>query len=249
MTHTSVAAARFAESDFRVGHVLSRSVSVLFRRFPTFFIVTVVAFSPMVLLNRASASAATDPIQSVIMVGLGFVLLMVLSMLSSAVILHAAFQDMRGRPVRLLESLRVGLRRFLPLILLGIIGAVLMVLGFMLLIVPGLILYTMWFVAVAACVVERLGPWTSLRRSRQLTKGYRWRIFGLVLVLLLLSVISPLLELALSAIGGETLALVGNLIWAAIASAFSAVVIALTYYDLRVAKEGTDIEQIAAVFD
>jgi hypothetical protein len=251
MTHTSVAAARSAESDFRVGHVLRRAVSMLLRRFLTFFIVTVVGFSPLVLLNRAPTTATTeiDPAQTFIMPGLGFVLLMVLSMLSSAVILHAAFQDMRNRPVNLVESLKVGLRRFLPLILLGFVEAVLIVFGLMLLIVPGLILYTMWFVAVGACVVERLGPWTSLRRSRELTKGHRWKIFGLVLLILLLSLVNPLLELALSAAGGETLVLVGTLIWTAIGAAFSSVVIAVTYHDLRVAKEGIDIEQIAAVFD
>ena len=43
--------------------------------------------------------------------------------------------------------------------------------------------------------------------------------------------------------------LVGSLIWTAIGAAFSSVVIAVAYHDLRVAKEGVDIEQIAAVFD
>ena len=39
-------------------------------------------------------------------------------------------------------------------------------LGFILLIVPGLILFTMWFVATPACVVERLGPMRSLGAAR-----------------------------------------------------------------------------------
>jgi uncharacterized membrane protein len=122
--------------------------------------------------------------------------------------------------------------------------------GFMLLIVPGLILYTMWFVAVGPCVVERLGPWTSLSRSQELTKGHRWKIFGLLVLLFVpLNLVSKLVELALSAAGGETLVLVGTLIWTSIEAAFYSVVIAVTYHDLRVAKEGTDIEQIAAVFD
>ena len=158
---------------------------------------TVVAFSPLVLLNKAMTT--TDPAQAFIMLGLSFMLLMVLSTPSSAIILHATFQDMRNRPVSLVESLKVGLRRFVPLILLAFVASVLIVLGFMLLIVPGLILYTMWFVAVGACVVERLGPWTSLRRRRELTKGHRWKIFGLVLLLVLLSLLNPLLEPALSA--------------------------------------------------
>ena len=103
-----------------------------------------------------------------------------------------------------------------------------------------------------ACIVEQIGLGTSLRRSRDLTKGHRGKIFGLVLLLLLLlllSLVGPLLELALSAVGGETLVVVGDLISIAIAGATSSVIIAVTYHDLRAAKKGIDIEQIAAVFD
>jgi len=254
MTFTSQASqpsagAAFAPGDFRVGHVISRSVSVLARHFLTFFIVSLIAFSPLLLLRAGSAAAETDPVQALITLGLGFVLLMVLSMFSSAIILQGAFQDMRNRPVNLLESLKVAFRRFLPLIVLALLESVLLILGLLLLIVPGLILYTMWLVAVAACVVEQTGPWRSLRRSQELTKGHRWKVFGLFLVLLVLSLINPLLQLVLNATAGATAAAIGNGIWTAIGSAFSSVVMAVTYYDLRVAKEGIDIDQIAAVFD
>jgi hypothetical protein len=47
----------------------------------------------------------------------------------------------------------------------------------------------------------------------------------------------------------ETLALIVTSIRTAIGSAFSSVVIAVTYYELRAAKEGIDIQQIASVFD
>src|SRR5258708_17090641 len=59
----------------------------------------------------------------------------------------------------------------------------------MLFIVPGLILYMMWSVATPACVVERLGPFRSMARSRALTKGHRWKIFGLLLLTLIPGVI------------------------------------------------------------
>jgi hypothetical protein len=260
MTHTSVAAAPFAERGFRVGHVLSRAASVLSRRFLTLFIVSVVALSPLVLLNSTPRTGATDDLaQAFIMLGLGFVLLMVLSALGSGVILHAALQDMRNGPVNLVESFNVGLRRFLPLMLLSPVAAAPLVVGFMILSIPSpetsgllilfLIFFTRWFVALPACVVERLGLGTSLLRSRDLTKGHRWKIFGLVLLLLLLSLVSPLLTLALPAVGGETLAIVGSLIWTAIEGAISSVIIAVTYHDLRAAKEGIDLEQIAAVFN
>jgi hypothetical protein len=254
MTDASVATAapRFAEGDFRVGRVLARAVSMLSRRFLPFCLVTFVAFAPLILLPRVAMSGGIDPDQVLLVLGLSFVIAMaqiMISTFSSAVILHGAFQDMRNRPVNLVESLKVGLRRFLPLLGLAFLVAILVLLGFALFIIPGLILYTMWFVSVAACVVERTGPWTSMRRSRQLTKGHRWKIFGLALLLLLLSLVSRALRLVLVSTGGETLALIGTLIWVAISSAFSSVVVAVSYYELRAAKEGIDIEQIASVFD
>jgi hypothetical protein len=41
----------------------------------------------------------------------------------------------------------------------------------------------MWMVALPACVVEGLGPIKSLGRSANLTKGHRWKILGIFLVL------------------------------------------------------------------
>jgi hypothetical protein len=248
-SQASQPSAAFAPGDFRVGPVISRSVSVMARHFLSFFIVSLIAFSPLFLLRAGTAAAETDPIQALITIGIGFVLLMVLSMFSSAIILQGAFQDMRHRPVNVLDSLKVAVRRLLPLIGLALLETVLLLLGLILLVVPGFMLYTMWLVAVAACVVERTGPWRSLRRSQELTKGHRWKVFGLFLLLLALSLINPLVQLVLNATVGATAAAIGNGVWTAIGSAFSSVVMAVTYYDLRVAKEGIDIDQIASVFD
>jgi hypothetical protein len=246
--------ARFAESDFRVGRVLNRTTAVLSRNFLTFFVVTAVAHLPaMLLFGQSSNTAADTPFE--IMRGLflvlgGLVLLIVLSTLSQAIVLYGAFQNMRGRPVNLNESLQVGLRRFFPIVGLAILVSLAAGFAAIFLLVPGLILITMWFVATPVCVVEQLGPIRSMGRSRQLTKGHRWKIFGLMLLLIIISaVISPALQYSLNALGGTPLALVGDLIWNGAWGAFYAIAVVVTYHDLRVAKEGTDIEQIAAVFD
>jgi len=255
MTDTSTIATRFAESDFRVGGVLSRAMSVLSRHFPLFFAIAFVANLPMILMTTGAATATTttDPGQAIgylALIFFGFALYFVLNILSQAVIVHAAFQAMRGRPASLAGSLGVGLARFLPLIVLALIAGILFLLATLLLIVPGLILITMWFVGTQVCVVERLGPWTSLKRSAQLTKGHRWKIFGLMLLLIIASVIgSTLIELVLSPFGSFILTAGASLIWNAIWGAYYAVAVVVAYHDLRVAKEGIDIEQIASVFD
>ena len=49
--------------------------------------------------------------------------------------------------------------------------------------------------------------------------------------------------------GGIVLAVIGTVLWNGVWGAFYAIAVVVTYHDLRVAKEGIDIEQIAAVFD
>jgi hypothetical protein len=245
---------RFAEGDFRVGAVLNRTFSVLSRNFLPFFIVLVVANLPILLMSHDLGTAPANPGElasgSVVASILGGFLSVALNMLSQAIILYGAFQDMRGQRVNLGESLGVGLSRFFPIVGLAIVASLLMGLGFILLIIPGLILMTMWFVATPACVVEQLGPFQSMKRSSQLTKGHRWKIFGLIFVLLIISsIISPALTVSLAAIGGRLLAVTGSVIWHGVWGAFYAIAVVVTYHDLRVAKEGIDIEQIAAVFD
>jgi hypothetical protein len=253
MTDTSLSA-RFAEGDFRVGRILSRTSSVLSRNFLPFFIVTAIANLPGALLIKIS----TDPANltpeaafgSLGLIFVGLILTVVLNVLCQAIVLYGAFQDMRGRPVNLVESLQVGFARFFPIIGLAIVAYFLITLASMLLIVPGLILLTMWFVATPACVVERLGPIRSMRRSSQLTKGHRWKVFGLILLVAVLgSIIIGVINLGFELMAGPIGALIAGVVLNGIWGAFYAIAVVVTYHDLRVAKEGSNIEQIAAVFD
>ena len=141
---------------------------------------------------------------------------------------------------------------------------VLVFLASLLFVIPGMIVYMMWFVATPVCVVEQLGPFRSMGRSRELTKGHRWKLFGLMLLILIPALIVGAIvgAVMVAATGGflaavatmnttmaTTLGQIVNLIWSAIWTAFYAIVIVVTYHDLRVAKEGIDTDQIAAVFD
>jgi len=85
---------------------------------------------------------------------------MVLPQLGNAIILFCTPRSRTCAAGRsgLAESFIVGLSRFLPVIGIAFVQGFLILLGVILLIVPGLILYTMWFVGLQACVVERLGP-------------------------------------------------------------------------------------------
>jgi hypothetical protein len=91
---------------------------------------------------------------------------------------YGVVQDLRGRTMSIVQAGAIAVRRFLPLIGVAIVAGLLFWLGFALLIVPGLIVYCLYFVAAPACIAEQAGVGASLSRSRFLTKGHRLQIFG-----------------------------------------------------------------------
>jgi hypothetical protein len=254
MTDASLPAARFAEGDFRIGRVFSRTLSVLSRNLLPFCIVTAIASLPNFLFLKVGAgpvgTAAVSPGASATRIAVAATLSMVLSALAQAIVLYGAFEDMRGRPVNLIESTKIGLGRILPVIAAVLCSVILVMLAAILLIIPGLIVITMLFVVTPACVVDRLGPIKSMGRSAELTKGHRWKVFGLWLATMIAGGIvqGVLIKLA-ATIGGYPLQLLVQFVVGAIWGAFYAILAVVTYHDLRVAKEGVDTDQIAAVFD
>jgi len=81
------------------------------------------------------------------------------------------------------------------LILVGVVAAIGIVIGFILIIIPGLILITVWSVAAPVVVLENPGVFAALRRSRQLVRGNGWQVFAVIAVLyIMVGVISLLIE-------------------------------------------------------
>lgn len=74
-----------------------------------------------------------------------------------------------------------------PLIGAGILAGIGIAVGFLLLLVPGLILLTIWSVIAPVIVVERSGAVDAFGRSRALVKGHGWQVFGVIVVVFLIS--------------------------------------------------------------
>ena len=260
------ATAGFAGAPFRVGSTLSRSFAVFGRSFVNFVILGAIPLLPSlgdsVAISLGLASNGLSPNGGHLWRQLGFSMLaMVLYALCTAACLSGAYHAMRGRPFGVGQSLRHGFRRFFPLVGVAIVSTLLTWLAALALLVPGAIVACAFYVAVPVCVIEQAGVGASLRRSRDLTRGSRWAIFGLLLLVsLLAALVGGAATIGMLALGGS-----GNLarladggispfrlvafFLDAIVRTFGAVVTAVVYYDLRVAKEGVDLDQIAAVFD
>jgi hypothetical protein len=250
MTDQSLPASRFTERDFNIGHVFNQTVSIFSRNLLPFCMVTAVAYLPSVLTFSQSSDPAVLANAGGGWIAFGVILTMVLNVLSQAIVLYGAFEDMRGLPVNMAESIKVGLRRFFPILGVSICVPLLAGLAALALVFPGLMVGTMLFVSVPACVVERLGVFRSLGRSAELTKGHRWKIFGVWIAVLIVGGIAQSMLTAVGrSIGGVPLSLIISLVSGALLVAFNAILAVVIYHDLRVAKEGVDTDQIAAVFD
>jgi hypothetical protein len=234
-----------AGREFRIGRILSRSFSIYFRHFLTFLLLGCLPALPNLVWYRGPGAATMSPAALAIL----FIGMLVLWPICQAMVLYGAFQDMRGRPVRLNETVAKALARFLPVVGVAICFTLAAGLATLLLIVPGFIVFTMYSVAQPVCVVERLGVFASMRRSASLTKGHRWRIFGLFLVIMVASGVFSGILLAIFSLGGVLIAQIANFVWSALFGAFFSISFVVAYHDLRVAKEGIDTDRIAAVFD
>lgn len=98
--------------------------------------------------------------------------------------IHGYLRAARGVEASLPECFEKSVTVLLPLIGLTILWWIGISLGLMLLVVPGLILLAMWAAAMPAMVGEGTGVIESFGRSRELTRGYRLKIFFFLLLFL-----------------------------------------------------------------
>jgi hypothetical protein len=115
----------------------------------------------------------------------------------------------------------------------GILAAIAIGIGFVLIIVPGLILITLWAVFVPVILIEGSGALASFGRSRQLVRGHAWHVFGtLVLVWIILFVVDIILGLIFSFVPYAVRSGLSSVISGTLVAPFIALVVTLMYYRL-----------------
>lgn len=161
-----------------------------------------------------------------------------------------------GRPVRAGEVWTEIRPLLLPLLGLTVVYTLIVVVGLVVFIIPGIWLYVLFALATPALVLERGRIGTALGRSKLLVRGSWWRTFGiLLLAAIIAAIISMIIALPFDLLGGGAalgggamstgaiwLSALGGVVAGAITYPFSAGVTALLYIDQRMRKEGMDIE-------
>jgi len=184
------------------------------------------------------------------------------SMLVQGALVRTTMAHAEGEQASIGQSIATGISMILPLLALTVLMVLALMVGFTLLIVPGVILAIMWSVAVPALVAERTGVFAAFSRSRFLTKGQRWKIFGLLLLLVVISwIVSGIVGIGMVMTGGMS-ALAAqmasgqvpigytlfSLVFTTILAAIWGTIQTSLYISLRNWKEGPQTEALAEVF-
>ena len=146
-----------------------------------------------------------------------------------------AVQDVRdGRvDMSLGETVRAATPFIGSVALASILAGIAIVIGLILVIVPGLYLITIWAVIVPVIVIEGVGPLDSFGRSHQLVRGRGWHVFWtLVLVYVILLVVNLVLGLIFSALPHVLGTGLSSVISGTLIAPFLALVVTLVYYRL-----------------
>ncbi|MDE0139775.1 MAG: hypothetical protein OXM57_03825 [bacterium] len=240
-----------------VGEIVDATFTVYRRRFgPMLAIVLVLVFIPFLVslvggcsLDSGGTTTCSSPIG-----WLGYYAGVVGSLVAGVAAILVAAEAYADVPSDWRSAMSAAIRRIVAIIAATIVAGILLAIGFVLLIIPGIFVLVSLAVVWEALIIEGIGPMESIKRSWRLVSGERWRVFGagvlvIVLMAIVVGVISAVIALILSAGLGVSGGMTGYLVQQ-VASLLSIPLTAalgtVIYLDLRVRKESLSTDELAA---
>jgi hypothetical protein len=246
-----------------IGEVLDVAFKLYFRNWAKLVALVALIIVPANIINGLILSSAADfafkgtlygshnssLTGSSIVIG---VVTIIGAALSGAVAFRATTEAYMGRVPSAGESVRFALRRLLSVLWIYLLAGLGILAGFILLIIPGIYLAVSWCVILPVVMVEGVKGRKALGRSLSLIDTRWWQTFGILIVLIVIvdlvpSVIGGLISSAIAGSSSSiaTIVVVRQIIDTIVRIiAVPALVAGLTvlYFDLRVRKEGFDVE-------
>ncbi|CAN5848695.1 hypothetical protein BH20GEM3_BH20GEM3_05040 [soil metagenome] len=249
-----------------LGEILDAAFALYRRHFGTLFLTAVLPMLPVVAFWAAFPLFARGaPEQVTELANLGGWLLapytIPATLLVWGALLHQVSLAYLDSPISVREGYRRGVRRLLPLLGATFAASVLIGLGLVLLVIPGILLLIMFFAVGPAVVIESRGPIEALGRSRELARGAWGRIFAVLFLLFLITALPTFALAAATGVGalasGSGAVAVLESPWiftafqalsvllSALTTPFMTAGLVLLYYDRRVRSEALDVELAA----
>ena len=218
-----------------IGGVLSEAWTLYKRFFWQFFTTALVVFAVLDLLSALAAAAAGDSVLAGLFWAAVALTIGVVGYFWVQAALVELVEDVRdGRADRTIgETYRAVQPRLPAVIAAGVLAAIGIGIGFLLLIVPGLYLLTIWSMLVPVIVIEGRSAGEAFTRSREVVRGNGWSVFGLILItFLLVGISSGVIRLILSPLPGFLDTWLGSLVAHSVTIPFAAATLTTAYFQL-----------------
>ena len=217
----------------RIGEVLGEAWSLYTRFLGRFFLTALVVFAALDLLSALASTAGGSWWRA--LWGLIAVVVGVVGLFWVQAALVETVNDVRdGRADRSIGETFETVRPVLvTATVAGIVAAIGIAIGFVLLIVPGLYLLTIWSMLIPVIVLERRSVEEAFGRSREIVRGNGWPVFGLILVtFVIVAIASLLIQAAFSPLPDFLGNWLGSLIADSLTVPFAAAALATAYFHL-----------------
>jgi hypothetical protein len=182
----------------------------------------------------------------------GVALRLLAALVASAATLQIVTVAYLGGEPNWRQSLKLATQRLPSLLWLACLTGIGLLAAFLALVFPGIYLAVAWSLAFCALMAENLKGSAALGRSYRLVRGRWWPTFGtLLLAYILMMVVTFFVQLPLlvalgsvdpSSFAGFLAAALSGIVTSVITTPFLATIFILVYFDLRVRKEGFDLE-------
>src|SRR5918998_810424 len=217
------------------GRVFERIFTIYREQFTLLIPAALVLFIPVAIVNGLVASGGN---------ALGALIAGVIALIATywyqGMVVEAVRDILDGRRDQTVGSLFSSVSPVIwTLIGAGLLATLIVIIGFILIIVPGLIALTLLALVAPAVVIDRAGVTQALRRSRELVRDNAWRVFGVIVVLFLLQFVAGALLTAIAGgISDDSFAgyAIADLIGRVLIVPLSAIAATVMYVELRRVK-------------
>jgi hypothetical protein len=264
-----------------IGEILDVGIKIYWRNAWTLFrIVLFVVLPAQIVVNIIQVSALPPGVKSVgsspfgpsfdsntdtlntrdsVTLVVGYVIALIINALAGKLAQAGCFRAVAdaylGEQVGWRQSLRFAVRRLPAVVGLSILSTILIGLGTIACVIPGIYLWGAFYVAIPVLLVEGVGPRRALGRSRRLVKGRWWGTIGVAIIgYLLVAIVGAALtalvfgvavssgqDTVVGFVVGTLATTLSSMLTTPAAAAFATVL----YIDLRVRKEGFDLLLLA----
>lgn len=241
-----------------IGDILDRSIQLYRSNFLKFIGIILLVKGPYLILEsflinmiESSAAAASYSPGTALLFVKFLEPLFIVPILTAAMTIPIS-ERFLGREIGIKEAYSRLLKRFFPLLGTILLSAPVIGIGFLFFIAPGVFLW-IWFAFIPQTVViDGEGGISALKRSKYLVQGYFGKTFILLILIfvavsLITGVISFGIVKLLPFLGSYGVALgmgAANVI-SVLLEPFKVAAMTLLYYDLRIRKEGFNLEIMA----